>query len=290
MEQIGFIGLGVMGKPMAYNLLKGGYPLVVYNRSQEPVEEVRSKGAGHASSPGEVAAISDVVITMLPDSPDVEEVVLGKGGIIEGANRGMLFIDMSTIAPASSQKLNAVLKKKKVASLDAPVSGGDVGAFEGTLSIMVGGEEENFKRALPIFKILGKNIVHMGKSGAGQVTKACNQVVVALTIQAISEALTLAGKSGVDPARVREVLLGGFAQSRILDLHGKRILDRKFDPGFKIRLHRKDLAIAMQAGREVSLPLSATAQVADMMNTMITRGMGEMDHSAMALMVEKAGN
>jgi len=289
MERIGFIGLGIMGKPMARNLIKAGYSLVVHNRSRESVDELTGEGASPASSPKEVSENSDVVITMLPDSPDVELVVLGPDGIIEGLNPGMLHVDMSTIAPATARKVCEALNSKGVDSLDAPVSGGEVGAEEGTLSIMAGGAERAFKRALPLFEVMGKNIVHMGEAGAGQVTKACNQIVVSLTIQAVSESLGLARKAGVDPAKVREALLGGFAQSRILDLHGKRILDRNFEPGFKVRLHRKDLAIALQTGRELKLPLFLTAQVAELMNALLATGRGDLDHSSLSLLVEQLG-
>lgn len=289
MERIGFIGLGVMGKPMAHNLLNAGYSLVVHNRSRGPVDELAKAGASPASSPREVAEKSDVVITMLPDSPEVEEVVLGPDGVAEGVRSGMLYIDMSTIAPVVSRKVHDALQPKEVASLDAPVSGGEVGAKEGTLSIMVGGTDEAFQRSQPLFQVMGKNIILIGGPGAGQVTKACNQVVVALTIQGVSEAMTLARKAGVDPAKVREALLGGFAQSRILDLHGQRILDRNFKPGFKVKLHRKDLAIALQTGREVALPLAGTAQAAELMTALLAQGKGDLDHSAIALMVEQLG-
>jgi len=289
MERIGIIGLGVMGRPMAQNLLKAAYPLVVHDLNREPVNELAGVGASLASSSREVAEKSDVVITMLPDSPDVEEAVFGADGIMEGVRPGMLYIDMSTIAPAVSRKVHDVLQSKEVAVLDAPVSGGDVGARAGTLSIMVGGAEEAFQRALPLFEVMGKNIVLIGGPGAGQVTKACNQVVVALTIQAVAEAMTLARQAGVDPAKVREALLGGFAQSRILDLHGQRILDRNFEPGFRVRLHRKDLAIALQTGRELALPLPATAQVAELMNALLAQGKGDLDHSALALLAEQLG-
>jgi 2-hydroxy-3-oxopropionate reductase len=289
MERIGFVGLGIMGKPMAHNLIKAGYPLVVHNRSQRAVKELAGEGATAARSPKEVAERSDVVITMLPDSPDVHQVVLGSKGVVEGVRHGMLFVDMSTIAPATAREVYAALKAVKVQSLDAPVSGGEVGAKQGNLSIMVGGETEAFERAMPIFKIMGKNIVHIGDAGAGQVTKACNQIVVALTIQAVAEALMLAKRSGVDPAKVREALLGGFAQSRILELHGQRIIDSAFEPGFKIRLHRKDLGIALQTGRDLSLPLMSTAQVAELMNALIARGNGDLDHSALALLLDQMG-
>ncbi len=287
MERIGFIGLGIMGKPMARNLLKAGFSLVVHNRSRAAVEELAREGAEPASSSQEVSAKTSVVITMLPDSPDVEQVVMGPAGVLEGIRRGMLYIDMSTIAPSTAHRIHDLLQARGVASLDAPVSGGEVGAKEATLSIMVGGTTEAFERALPIFRVMGKNIVHMGEAGAGQVTKACNQIVVGVTIQAVAEALTLAGKAGVDPAKVREALLGGFAQSRILEVHGKRILDHSFKPGFKVKLHRKDLAIALQSGRELKTPLFATAQVAELMDALLGMGQGDLDHSALALLAEK---
>jgi len=287
MERIGFIGLGIMGKPMARNLIKAGYPLVVHNRSRKAVEELAAEGATPAESPREVAEQVDVVITMLPDSADVEQVVLGQNGVVLGLRSGMLLVDMSTIAPATARRVYQALRARGVESLDAPVSGGEVGAKEGTLSIMVGGTAAAFQKVLPIFGVLGKNIVLIGEPGAGQVTKACNQIVVGVTIQAVSEALMLARRSGVDPTKVREALLGGFAQSRILELHGKRIIERSFQPGFRIRLHRKDLAIALQTGREVSLPLMLTSQVAELMNALIGRGQGDLDHSGLAALLEE---
>jgi 2-hydroxy-3-oxopropionate reductase len=287
MERIGFIGLGIMGKPMARNLLKAGYPLVVHNRSRASVEELSREGARAAGSPQEVAQGSDVVITMLPDSPDVEQVVLGAKGVIEGVRQGMLLVDMSTVAPSTSLKLHRAMAERQVQALDAPVSGGEMGAREATLSIMVGGDEGAFQRALPILQAMGKNIVRVGGPGAGQVAKACNQVIVALTIQAVAEALTLARKCGVDPGKVREALLGGFAQSRILEVHGKRMIDRAFQPGFRMRLHRKDLAIALQTGKEQGVALLATAQAAELMDSLLAQGKGELDHSGLALLVEQ---
>ena len=289
MEKIGFIGLGIMGKPMARNLIKANYPLVVHDSNRGPVDELAAEGATAVASAKEVAEQSDVVITMLPDSPDVEMAVLGQEGVAEGLSSGMLFVDMSTIAPATARNVYETLKAKGVESLDAPVSGGEVGAIGGTLSIMVGGTEDAFKRAMPVFEVMGKNIVLIGAPGAGQVTKACNQIVVGVTIQAVSEALILARKSGVDPAKVREALLGGFAQSRILELHGQRIIDRTFEPGFRIRLHRKDLNIALQTGRELSLPLMTTATVAELMNALIARDAGDLDHSGLALLLDQLG-
>ena len=286
-ERIGFIGLGIMGLPMARNLMKAGYSLTVNNRSPEPEQALAAEGAQVARTAREVAERSDIVITMLPDSPQVEEVVLGENGVAEGLRAGSLYIDMSSVAPSTARKVAEALQAQGADALDAPVSGGQVGAEQGTLSIMVGGSEEGFERARPIFEAVGKNIVYIGGPGAGQVTKICNQIVVALTIQAVAEALTLARKSGVDAAKVREALLGGFAQSRILDLHGQRILDGNFQPGFRIHLHRKDLRLALEAGREQAVPLPATANVAELMNAMIAQGLGDLDHSGLAALYAK---
>lgn len=287
MEKVGLVGLGIMGKPMALNLLKAGYELIVNDVVQGPVDEVAAAGAEVAGSPREVAENCAVIITMLPDSPEVEEVAFGEGGLIGGLSEGQLYIDMSTIAPATAKKVYEAFGEKGVEALDAPVSGGEIGAIEGTMTIMVGGTEAAFDRAQPIFEILGGSMTLIGPPGAGQVCKVCNQIVVGVTIQAVAEALTLARKAGVDPGKVRQALLGGFAQSRILDLHGQRNLDRNFKPGFKIKLHRKDLGIALQTSRELNLPLITTSQVATLMDAMIGLGMEETDHSGLALMVEK---
>jgi 2-hydroxy-3-oxopropionate reductase len=287
MQRIGFVGLGIMGKPMASNLLAAGFPLTVHNRGRDPVAELVAGGAKAAQSPRDVATASDVVITMLPDSPDVEAVVFGPDGIAEGIREGALYIDMSTIGPATSRKIAADLSERGVDSVDAPVSGGEPAAQAGQLSIMAGGTDQAVERARPIFDVLGKSATHIGPPGAGQVAKAANQVVVALTIQAVAEALTLARKAGVDPARVRDALLGGFAQSRILDLHGQRMLDGNYEPGFKLRLHRKDLAIALQLGREEHVPLFATAQAAELMDGLLAQGGGDRDHSALATLYEQ---
>jgi 2-hydroxy-3-oxopropionate reductase len=278
---IGFIGLGIMGKPMARNLLRAGYPLIVLNRSRAPMDELAGEGAQTGSSPQDLAARSDVVITMLPDSPDVESVALGSDGIIAGIRDGALWIDMSTIAPATTKRVAAELARKNVTSVDAPVSGGEKGAIDAALSIMVGGSDEAFERAKPIFEALGKNIVHVGELGAGQVTKACNQIVVGVTIEAVAEALTLAELSGVDPNKVRAALLGGFAQSKILEVHGQRMIDRTFNPGFKARLHRKDMNIAANAGDEHGIDLAATKLVRERFDQLIARGDGDRDHSAL---------
>ena len=285
MEQIGFIGLGIMGRPMARHLIKAGYPLSILSTSAAAAE-LKSEGATLFDNAGELSNKCDVVITMLPDSPDVQSVVLGSNGVLSGIKKGSLFIDMSTIDPAVSVNLFKDLQVKGVEALDAPVSGGQTGAEAGTLYMLVGGNAPAFERAMPIFEKMGKNIVHIGKPGAGQITKACNQIVVGMTIQAVAEALTLAKKSGVDVAKVRAALLGGFALSKILDLHGQRILDRNFKPGFKIKLHRKDMGIALQTGKNLSVPLPGSAIVASQMDAVIAKGDGELDHSALALFME----
>ncbi len=287
---VGFIGLGIMGKPMARNLMKAGYPLVVHNRSQGAVEELSREGAKRASSPQETAAQSEVLITMLPDSPDVEQVLAGERGAFGGIRSGALLIDMSTISPVVARRLAKEADAKGVSMLDAPVSGGEAGAINATLSIMVGGSAGAFERALPIFQVMGKNIVHIGEAGAGQVTKAANQVVVGLTIAAVGEALVLASKAGVNPAKVRQALLGGFAQSRILDAHGQKMLDRNFKPGFRIRLHEKDLSIALAAGKEYGVPLMLTAIVDQMMNSMKANGKGDLDHAGLVTLIEQMAN
>ncbi len=287
MDTTGFIGLGTMGKPMARNLMKAGYPLVVNTRTRAKAEDLLRDSAKWADTPKQVAAQSDVVITMLPDSPDVEFVVAGKDGVFEGARRGMLLIDMSTISPVVARKLAHEAETRGIDMLDAPVSGGDIGAINATLSIMVGGKTNAFNRALPLFQAMGKNIVHIGDAGAGQITKAANQIVVALTIEAVSEAMVFATKAGVDPAKVRQALLGGFAQSRILDLYGQRFIDRNFKPGFRLALHRKDLGIVLATGKEYGVPLPVTAQVHEMMNALFAAGKGDLDNSSLVTLIEK---
>ena len=286
MEKVGFIGLGIMGKPMALNLVKAGYSLVVSDKNRAS-DELAEAGATVLSGNKEIAEQCDIIITMLPDSPEVEEVVLGEGGVIEGIKEGSLFIDMSTIAPSTAKSVYEKMQEKGVEALDAPVSGGQVGAESGTVSFMVGGSEKAFQRALPLLEVMGKNVVRIGEAGAGQTTKACNQIIVGMTIQAVAEAFTLAKKAGIDLGKMREALLGGFAQSRILDLHGQRIIDQNFDPGFKIKLHRKDMNIALQAGKEFSVPLYGSAQVAAHMDAVLAQGNGELDHSAIALLLEQ---
>ena len=286
-ETIGFIGLGIMGKPMARNLLKAGYPLLVHNRSRASVEELANEGVAPAANAYEVAAAADILITMLPDSPDVEQVYNGAEGVFKGARSGALLIDMSTISPVVARKLAADAERRGCEMLDAPVSGGEAGAVGATLSIMIGGKPSAVDRAMPVFQKLGKNIVHVGAAGAGQIAKAANQIVVGVTIAAVSEALVLAAKAGVDPAKVREVLLGGFAQSKILDAHGQKMLERNFKPGFRIRLHEKDLKIALASGSEYGVPLTTTAVVAQMMAALKATGRGDLDHAALVTLVEE---
>ena len=285
--KVGFIGLGIMGKPMARNLMKAGYSLVVYNRSRTAVDELTKEGAQAASSAQEVASRSEILITMLPDSPDVELVYSGEKGVFAGAKQDILLIDMSSISPIISRKLAQEAGKRGIDMIDAPVSGGEAGAIAATLSIMIGGKASAVERAMPIFQALGKNIVHVGDAGAGQVTKAANQMVVGTTITIVAEALVLAAKAGVDPAKVREALLGGFAQSKILEAHGQKMLDRNFKPGFRIRLHEKDMKIALAAGAEYGVPLMVSSTVAQMMTATRSMGNGDLDHSGLVKFVEE---
>jgi 2-hydroxy-3-oxopropionate reductase len=290
MERLGFIGLGIMGKPMALRLLRAGYPLVVFNRSQGPVNELVATGAVGGKSLRHVAEQSDVVITMLPDSPDVEKAILGSKGVLEGLHSGGLIIDMSTVLPSLARHISRVAEQRDCSTLDAPVSGGQIGAENGTLSIMVGGSDAAFERAKPILENMGKNIVHMGEAGAGQITKAANQIVCSGTIAAVGEALVMAKKAGVDPGRVREALLGGFAQSRILEVHGNRMLHRNFQPGFKLKLHRKDMAIVLDTARELGVALPVSSIVTELMNALMASSGGELDHSALVTVFEKLAN
>lgn len=285
-ESIGFIGLGIMGRPMAKNLLKAGYSLSVHNRSRGPVDDLVAAGAKGGGSPRGVASASDITITMLPDSPDVQDVVQGRYGVLEGLRRGGVLVDMSSISPIVTREIASAVEAAGAQMLDAPVSGGEKGAIEATLSIMVGGPAAVFERVRPIFEALGKNIVHVGDHGAGQVTKLCNQIVVALTIQAVGEALVLAAKAGVDPAKVRQALLGGFAQSRILDLHGQRMLDRNFAPGFRVNLHQKDLNNALSAAAALGVPLPATAVVQESFTALAGKGRADLDHSSLVTLLE----
>jgi 2-hydroxy-3-oxopropionate reductase len=285
-DTIGFIGLGIMGRPMAHNLLKASFPLVVQNRHPEVTEEFLAAGAQAIALPRDIAASCNVVITMLPGPAQVEEVLVGAGGVIEGAHAGLVAIDMSTIAPVVASTLAARLTGHGVNLLDAPVSGGDKGAIDGTLSIMVGGEEAAFSRCMPIFEALGQTIVHVGGSGAGQVVKACNQIVVALVIEAVSEALVLGSKAGVDPAKILQVLGGGLAANRVMELRGAGMLAHDFTPGGRVRFHHKDLGFALETARRFGVSLPATALVDQMFASLEARGSGDLDHSALLTCVE----
>jgi 2-hydroxy-3-oxopropionate reductase len=286
-ERVGFIGLGVMGRPMARRLIATGFPLTVHSRSAPSVDDLVGEGASRADSPAEVAAASDVVITMLPDTPDVEGVVLGDSGVIAGVASGSLVIDMSTIDFDATRRISEELAARGVDVLDAPVSGGERGAIDGTLSIMVGGPESAVERARALLESMGSTVVHVGPSGAGQVCKACNQLVVGATIEAVAEALVLAERSGVDAARVREALLGGFAGSKVLEVHGQRMLDRAFEPGFRARLHRKDARIVLNAARELKVPVPSFAAVARQLDALVDRGDGDLDHSALFALLKR---
>ncbi|HEX5802802.1 MAG TPA: NAD(P)-binding domain-containing protein [Azospira sp.] len=288
--KIGFVGLGIMGRPMALNVLKGGHEVVVWARRAESMAPLAAAGAQTAASPAEVARQVEVVISMVADAPDVEQVMLGENGVASGARdkpAAPVAVDMSTIAPAAAKDIAAKMLAQGIDFLDAPVSGGEVGAIAGTLSIMVGGSAAAFARAQPAFACMGKNIVHVGDSGAGQVAKACNQIVTGMGVMAVAEALCFAAKAGADPAKVREALLGGFAYSKILENHGQRMLDRNFKPGFKSWMHQKDLNIVMKSAHELGLMLPGSAMTAQMFNAMVGSGLGEEDSIAVLKLLEK---
>ncbi len=290
MERIGFIGLGAMGKPMAQNLMKVGYPLCVLTRTRSKIDDLLAAGVLWCDTPKEVAERSDVVITMLPDTPDVEQVVAGKNGLFDGLRPGMLIIDMSTVSPIAVRKLAREAEARGGDFLDAPVSGGDIGAQKATLSIMVGGREAAFNRAMPMFQAMGKTILHMGDAGAGQITKAANQILTSIHIEAVAEALVFAVKAGVDPGKVRQALMGGSAYSRILENHGQKMIERNFTPGFRMRLHRKDLDITLDAGKAFGAALPVTGQVRELMTETLKDGQGDMDNSSFILLIEKLSN
>ena len=282
-ETIGFIGLGVMGKPMAKNLMKGGYPLVVQNRSRGPVDELAAAGATAAASAAEVARQASVVITMVPDTPDVELVLAGADGILSALRHGTIVVDMSSISPIVTRKLAATVAAKGGAMLDAPVSGGEIGAINAALSIMVGGDADAFARVKPILACMGnpERIVHIGESGAGQICKIRNQVAIGGALAGVSEALALARKAGVDAARVRQALLGGFAASRVLEVHGERMLNANYKPGFRTRLYQKDLRLANEAAAANSVAMPATALVTQLVNALIAAGGADLDYAAL---------
>jgi 2-hydroxy-3-oxopropionate reductase len=286
-ERVGYIGLGIMGRPMALNLLKAGHRLWVFGRRAEAMAPLVAAGATACGSAREVAEHVDVVFTNVSDTPDVEEVLLGPNGVSHGARSGTVVVDNSTIAPSATRRIAETLRAKGIEMLDAPVSGGQQGAIDGTLSVMVGGATATFQRVLALLQAIGRNIVHVGDSGAGQVAKACNQVVIAQTVAAVAEGLLLATAAGVDPARVREALLGGFAASRALEVHGQRMLDRNYAPGFLARLHQKDMRIVLETAHELGLPLPGAALVTQYINALVGRGDGELDSAALATVLEQ---
>ncbi len=286
-ETIGFIGLGVMGAPMARNLLAADYDVIAWNRSPEPLAALVEAGARAAEGPAAVAAAADIVITILKDDPVVREVLGGPDGAIAAARPGALVIDMSTVSPALARDLAEEAAGRGVAFLDAPVSGGDVGARAGTLSIMVGGEAADLERARPVFEVLGSRVTHVGGAGAGQVAKACNQVLVAVIFAGLAEALVLGSKLGVDAAKVLDAVGGGMAANRIMEVRRDNFLDHDFAPGFKVDLHHKDLEIALGAGAEVNAPLPLTAEVQQMFRQLRAAGFGEEDDSALLRVAEE---
>ncbi|OGP96554.1 MAG: 2-hydroxy-3-oxopropionate reductase [Deltaproteobacteria bacterium RBG_16_47_11] len=286
-KKVGFIGLGIMGKPMAKNLLKAGFPIIAYDLNKDAVEDLVKAGALAARSSKEAAGRADVIITMLPDSPDVKEVILGKDGVIEGIKPGSIVIDMSSINPLVSQEIEKELRKKGVEMLDAPVSGGETGAIQGTLAIMVGGEEKVFKDCVDLFSSMGKNIVRVGGIGAGGFVKLVNQIIVALNIAAVGEAFTLGVKAGLDPQVMYQAIRGGLAGSSVLETKAPMIFGRNFKPGFKIRLHQKDLKNALSTAKDLGVPLPLSSLVQQIFVSLMTEGRGEEDHSALATFFEK---
>ena len=284
--KVGFIGLGIMGRPMALNILKGGFDLTVWARRAESMAPLLEAGAKGAASAAEVAAGCDVVFSMVADAADVEQVALGAGGVAEGARAGLIYVDMSTIAPAAAQSISARLLDKGVTMLDAPVSGGEVGAISGGLTIMVGGDAAAFAKVEPLFARMGKAATLIGGPGAGQVAKACNQILTGVGVLAVAEAFNFARKSGVDAGKVREALLGGFAYSRILENHGQRMLDRNFKPGFKAWMHQKDMNIVLQEAHRLGLMLPTSAASAQLFNAMVGSGLGEEDSVAALKLLE----
>jgi len=281
-ETIGFVGLGVMGRPMAKNLIKAGHRLVVHNRSRGPMDEVVAAGATAAASPAEVARQANVIITMLPDTSDVELVLTSPDGILSAMQRGAVVIDMSSISPVATKRMAALVAEKGGTMLDAPVSGGEIGAINATLSIMVGGDEAAFNRVRPILEGMGnaERIVYIGESGAGQVCKICNQVAIGGALAGVSEAFALAKKAGVDASRVRQALLGGFAASRVLEVHGERMLTGNYKPGFRTRLYQKDLRLANEAAAANGVAMPTTAIVTQVVNALVASGGADLDYAA----------
>ena len=289
MANIGFIGLGIMGRPMAGHLIAGGHKLFANSRTGTP-QELLDQGAIACANGREVAQKAEIIVTMLPDTPDVEAVLFGRGGVAEGLTAGKIVVDMSSISPIETKEFAKKINALGCDYLDAPVSGGDVGAKAGTLTIMVGGPDAAFEKVKPIFELMGKNITLVGGNGDGQTTKVANQIIVALTIEAVGEALVFASKAGADPARVRQALMGGFASSRILEVHGERMIKRNFAPGFRVALHQKDLNLALQGARSLGVSLPNTATCQELYNAAVAAGGAAWDHSAMVRVLEKLAN
>jgi len=287
--KIGFIGLGIMGAPMAARLAAGGHQLFVHTRSAVR-DEVTAAGATICADAAAVAREADIIFTMLPDTPDVERVLFGEAGVAQGLTPGKTVVDMSSIAPIQTQDFAKRIEALGCTWLDAPVSGGEVGAKAGTLTIMVGGQQAVFDKIKPLFELMGKNITRVGEAGAGQICKVANQIIVALNIAAVSEALVFASKAGADPAKVREALMGGFAASRILEVHGERMIKRTFNPGFRIALHQKDLNLALQSAKSLGLALPGTANAAQLMQAGAAQGWDQLDHSALVRVLELMAN
>ena len=284
---VGFIGLGLMGRPMALNLIKAGHRVHVWSRRRESMQPLLDAGAGDCASAAEVARRASITISMVADAPDVEQVTLGPDGVADGARAGHIHIDMSTIAPAAAQSIATRLAARGIVALDAPVSGGEPGAIAATLTIMVGGEAEAFERVQPLFEAMGKSVTRIGAAGAGQVAKACNQIITGVGVASVAEALNFAAKSGVDGAKVREALLGGFAYSRILENHGQRMLARNFKPGFKAWMHQKDVRIVMDEAHRLGLALPTAAATMQLFNAMAGSGLGEDDSVALLKLLER---
>ena len=289
MSKLGFIGLGIMGAPMAGHLRAAGHELFVNTRSQVP-QALLDAGAVACSTPAEVAQAAEVIFTMVPDTPDVAKVLFGEGGVASALSKGKTVVDMSSISPIETQDFAKRIEATGADWLDAPVSGGEVGAKAASLTIMVGGKDDVFQRLQPLLALMGKNITHVGPAGAGQITKVANQVIVALNIAAVGEALVFAAKAGADPARVRQALMGGFAASRVLEVHGERMIKRTFNPGFRIKLHQKDLNLALQGARSLGLAMPNTAMAAQLMQACAANGHAEKDHSALVLALEQLAN
>ena len=290
MANLGFIGVGIMGKPMAGHLIKAGNTVYTYDVVPTGVEELVKLGATACDSNKEVAQKGDIVIVMVPDTPDVEKVLFGHNGVVEGISPGKIVVDMSSISPVATKEFAQTLAEKGVEMIDAPVSGGQVGAENAALTIMVGGKQEVFDKVKPLFDLMGKNITLVGGHGDGQTCKVANQIIVALNIEAVGEALLLASKLGADPEKVRTALMGGFASSRILELHGERMITRTFEPGFRVRLHQKDLNLALSAARSAGLFLPNTATAQELFNAIAADGGSDLDHSAMVQALEKMAN